>query len=169
LNNWASEISDAELQARVADVLWTKKRKYQMAQLAVDSYLKSADILEHPEHWTSCVDRIERAIRLAKQINYNVDTVVAHIESVLDNNNGEDPLLLSARLMEFLQDCKQGDPQKYAALAEKAAIRKESQEQPSWHIARNYWKIKVGWHHLDKDEENERLAWLNLCETYVKF
>ena len=168
LNDWASEISDAELQARVADVLWTKKRKHKMAQLAVDSYLKSADILEHPEHWTSCVDRIGRAIRLARQINYEVDIVVAHIESVLNKYNGEDPLFLSARLMEFLQDCKQGDFQKYATLAKKAAIHKESQEQPSWHIVRNYWQIKAQWHHLNKDEENERLAWLNLCETYVK-
>lgn len=168
LNDWASGISDAELQARVADVLWTKEHRYQMAQLAVDSYLKSANILEHPEHWTSCVDRIERAIKLARQINYHVDIVVAHIESVLDKYNGGDPLFLSARLMEFLQDCKQGDFQKYAALAEKTAIHKESQEKPSWHIARNYWQIKAQWHHLDKDEANERLAWLNLCETYVK-
>lgn len=168
LNDWASEISDAELQARVADVLWTRKRKYQMAQLAVDSYLKSADILEHPEHWTSCVDRIERAIKVAQQINFHVDIVVAHIESVLDKYNGEDPLFLSARLMEFLQYCKQGDPQKYATLAEKAAIHKENQEQPNWEVARNYWQIKVGWHRLDRNEENERLAWLNLCETYVK-
>ena len=168
LEDWASIISDAELRARIADLLWTKKRRYQMAQLAIDAYVDSASVLEDPEHWTSCVDRIERAIRLARQINHHVDVVVAHIESVLDKYDGEDPLFLSARLMELLQGCKQGDSQKYSALAEKAAIHKESQEQPSWHIVRNYWRIKAGWHHLEKDKEQERLAWLNLCETYVK-
>jgi len=168
LIDWAPEISDAELQARVADVLWAKKRKHQMAQLAVDSYLKSAEVLEHPEHWPSCVKRIERAKILASQLNYHVDKVFTHIEAVLEKYNGEDPLFLSARLMEFLQDLKKGDPQKYAALAEKAAINKESQDQPHWYLIRNYWEIKVRWHQLDKDEDNKRIAWLHLCETYVK-
>lgn len=166
LKDWASEISDAELQARVADVLWIKKRDYRMAQLAIRSYLKSAQNLEDPKHWTSCVDRIERAIRLARQINYNFDNVVAYIESVLSKYNGEDPLFLSAKLMELLQDFKQGDPSKYAALAEKAATIAEAKHD--WHRARDYWEIKGRWHSLEKDDENERQAWLKLCETYVK-
>lgn len=168
LNDWAWEISDAELRSRIADVLWTKKRKYKMAQLAVDSYLKSAEILEHPQHWTSCVSRIERAVRLASKINYHLENVLKHIESVLDRYEGKDSLLLSAKLMELLQNSKNGDPKKYAALAERAAIDKELEEQPSWHIVRNYWQIKARWHRIDKDEIQERLAWLNLSETYVK-
>jgi hypothetical protein len=56
----APEISDPELQARVADILWVKRRDYRMAQLAIPAYLQSATILENPEQWTHCVDRIER-------------------------------------------------------------------------------------------------------------
>ncbi|WP_375469583.1 hypothetical protein [uncultured Nostoc sp.] len=35
LTEIAPEVSDPELQARIADILWVKKRNYQMAQLAV--------------------------------------------------------------------------------------------------------------------------------------
>lgn len=168
LKDWASDISDAELRARVADVLWVRKRNYLMAQLAIDSYLKSASDLEDPEHWTLCVNRIERATRLSRKSNqkHHFTKVVTHIEAVLDNYNGEDPLFLSARLMELLQEYKQGDPLKYAALAEKAAHRAEAEHD--WHRARNYWEVKVQWHSLEKDAGKERTASLLFAETYVK-
>jgi hypothetical protein len=39
-----AEVSDPELQARIADILWnSKRRNYQMAQLGVTGYLKSAE------------------------------------------------------------------------------------------------------------------------------
>jgi hypothetical protein len=104
LSNIAPEISDPELQARVADILWVKKRNYQMGQLAVDAYLKSAKELEHSEEY--CTDRIERVLRLARKINYKHKTVFTYIEEVLERYKGEDPLWLSAKLMELLQDEK---------------------------------------------------------------
>src|SRR5919202_277000 len=45
----APDISDPELQARVADILWVRRRAYQMAQQAVKAYLKSAVELEDPK------------------------------------------------------------------------------------------------------------------------
>lgn len=168
LKDWASDISDAELRARVADLLWVRKRDYLIAQLAIDSYLESASYLEDPEHWTSCVDRIERAIRLSRKSNqkHHFTKVVAHIETVLDRYNGEDPLFLSAKLMELLQEYKQGDCSKYAALAEKAAHRAEAED--NWHRARSYWEVKARWHSLEKDADKERTASLLFAETYVK-
>jgi Domain of unknown function (DUF4209) len=170
LRGWATEISDAELRARVTDVLWMRKRHpkndFYMAQIAVKSYLESAQNLEHPEHWTLCFERLERAIRLARKINHQFLDIVAHIESVLDKYNGEDPLFLSAKLMKLLQEYQQGDFSKYAAIAEKAAIRAEAEH--NWHKARSYWEVKTRWHLLDKDTDKERTAWMSLAETYVK-
>jgi len=161
------EISDAELRARVADILWVRKHNYQMAQFAIDSYLESAARLENPENWTWCFERIERAIFLARQSNQPnyFKKVVAHIEAVLDRYNGEDPLFLSAKLMELLQEYKQGEPAKYIILAEKAALSAESEH--NWHKARSYWEVKTRWHRLDKDAEQEQKSWLSLAETYV--
>lgn len=166
LDEIAGEISDAELQARVADILWSRKRKYQMAQLAVDAYLTSAIELEHPEDWTYCYERIERALRLACKIKYQPEKVVTHIEEVLERYNGEDPLWLSAKLMQLLQEHKLGNPTQYANIAEKAATLAESKED--WDRARCYWEIKAKWHQLEKDEEKQRAASLKAAETYVK-
>lgn len=168
LKDWVADISDAELRARVADILWVRKRDYLMAQLAINSYLESASYLEDPERWTSCVDRIERAIRLSRKSNqkHHFTKVVNHIEAILDKYNGEDPLFLSAKLMELLQEYKQGDPSKYAAIAEKAAHRAEAEH--NWHQARSYWKVKALWHSLEKDANKERTASLLFAETYVK-
>ena len=166
LTEIAPEVSDPELQARIADILWVKKRDYRMAQLAVTAYLQSATELEDPEKWSWCFERIERALRLSRKINYQAEVVVAHIETVLERYNGEDPLWLSAKLMELLQEYKLGNPTKYAALAEKAATLAESNND--WCRARNYWEIKAQWHRFEKDEDRERTAQMQAAETYVK-
>lgn len=162
----APEISDPELLARVADILWVKRRDYRMAQSAVNAYLESAKALEDPEKWIWCANRIERALRLAKKINYQAEVVVAHIETVLARYNGEDPRWLSAKLMELLQEYRMGDPKKYATLAKKAAKLAESEHD--WRKARNYWEIKAKWHRLEKDEDSERAAQMQAAQTYVK-
>lgn len=167
LKDWASEITDAELRARIADLIWLKKRDFRMAQLAVDSYLESAQNLGQPTHWRACINRIERAMRLARQLNYHFDNVVTCIELILAKYQDEDPSLLWAKLMLLLQDNKkQGDPLKYAVLAEKAATCAEVASD--WYKAREYWEIKRKWHLIAKDTQKVRETKLNICETYVK-
>lgn len=162
----APEISDPELQARLADILWVRRREYRMAQLAIPAYLQSATTLESPENWTYCFYRIERALQLALKIRYKDEVVFSHIESVLDRYNGEDPLWLSANLMELLQDCRFGDPVKYAALSGKAATLAESKSD--WRRARTLWNLKAVWHRMERDYNKERDASMLAAETYVK-
>jgi hypothetical protein len=168
LKEWVPEISDYELQGRIADIIWIRNRDYHMAQTAIDSYLEAAKLLDNPERWTLLVDRIERATRLAYQANQknHKDKVITCIESVLDKYNGEDLSFLSAKLMELLQEFKKGDPSKYAAISEKAARRAETEH--NWHKARNYWEIAIGWHRKNQDDNQERSASLSYAETYVK-
>ncbi len=162
----APEISDPELQARVADILWVRRRDYRMAQLAIPAYLESAKILESPDQWTYCVDRIERALRLARKIGYQNEVVFAHIEEVLDRYQGEDPLWLSAKLMELLQENRFGDPAKYATLSEKAANLAKT--HCDWRRARTLWHIKAKWHRIEQDFTKEFAASMSAAETYVK-
>ncbi len=162
----APEISDPELQARVADILWVRKRHREMAKLAVDAYLQSATELQHPEKWNCAYERIERALRLSRRIQYHTDVVFAHIEKVLDLYKGEDTSLFSAKLMELLLEYRFGEPAKYALLAEKAAKSVESAKD--WSRARNYWEIKAQWHSIEKNEEQRCNALMSAAETYVK-
>ena len=162
----APDISDPELQARVADILWVRRRNYRMAQLAVTAYLQSATELENSKNWNQCFKRIERALRLARRIKHHSEVVVTHIETFLDSGTGEAPLWLPAKLMELLQEYRLSDPTKYAALAEKAATLAQSAHD--WDRARAYWEIKARWHLIEKDGEKERAAWMLAAETYVK-
>jgi hypothetical protein len=161
-----SEISDSELQARIADILWCVKRDYKMAKFAVQAYLKTAIVLEDPKQWNYCVDRIERSLRLAYKINSQKQVVIQHIETVLNSYQGEDPLWLSAKLMELLQEHKSGDAQKYADLAGKAAKLAESSSD--WDRARNLWEIKANWHRINKSRKQEFSASMSAAETFVK-
>ncbi len=168
LQEIVGDIKDPEMRARVADVLWLTRRDFRMGELAAEAYLESAKTLEHPENWTSCVERIERATRIAVSLgerNKPFSSAFAHIEEVLDKYNGEDPLFLSARMMDLLLEFEQGDPDKYVPLSEKLA--KESETQGNWHKARTYWEIKGRWHKRQDDSEGRRDALINAAETYV--
>ena len=169
------EVSDPELKAQIAEVIWVKKGNYPMAQLAVEAYLESAKKLEDPQEWKCCFDRIKISLRLALKINYQLEIVIKYIEEVLNRYQGKDPLWLSIKLHELLQKEKNInllqkkqllDTAKYAALAEKGAIFAESVKQ--WDKIRNYWKIKAEWHRIEKNVEKAYTARMLAAETYIK-
>lgn len=168
LKDWISDIFDNELKARIADILWIRKRDYLMAQTAIDAYLESAKTLEDSDKWLHFVDRLERAYRLACQANQRtkLDKVITYIEAILDQYNGEDSGFASAKLMGILQDCKKGDPLRYALLSKKAAQR--SEDEHDFHKARAYWAITINWYYKSRDTDEEKKAKIALAETYVK-
>jgi Domain of unknown function (DUF4209) len=170
LSEIITEVSDPELRARIADILWVKRRNNQMARLAIPAYLQSATVLESSDHWIYCFDRLERALRLSRKIKYQNEAVLAHIEAVLDRYKGKDPLWLSAKLMQLLQEYQFGNPVKYAAFAETAATLAESTVSPTYNLtrARALWKIKAIWHRMEKDKIKEINSLLSAAETYVK-
>jgi len=169
LREIVSEISDPELRARIADVLWVRNRDHEMARLAIESYLDSASALENPKEWVPCAYRIERAFRLAVSLGKNagnVGKIIEYIETVLDRLNGEDPLFLSEKMMGLLLEARQGSSSKYSKISEKLARRAE--QDKSWHRARTYWSTNARWHALDGNEEAERTALTLAAETYVQ-
>lgn len=169
LNDIVRDVTDADLRARIADVLWFLRRDYEVAEEAVSAYLESAITLEDPEDWVAPYDRIARALQLAKIMGRNAQSypvVVRHIEDVLGRCNGEDPLFLSARMMNLLQDCRTGDAAKYAVLCEKLALKGESERD--WDRARTYWETKAQWHRIAKEDAEQRDAKVRAAETYVQ-
>jgi len=168
LRDWALEVSNLQLKARIADALWFRKREpkkdHKMAQIAVDCHLEISKQSEGCE-WLSNFNHIERAFRLAKSINYRESDVITYIEELLDKSNQEDRSFLPARLMELLQDSKEGDATKLVVLSENFA--KKAEAESDWHRARSYWEVTTRWHQILKDDENVRLSWLSFSETYM--
>lgn len=168
LRKLVEEIDDPELRARIADVLWIRKRDHKMAETAIDSYIESASILEDPRHWLDCYHRIERAFRLAVSLGEQtgkLDKVIKHIEEILDKYHGDDPLFLSEKLMALLCERKVGDPQKYGKLSEIAA--KKAEQENDLHRAQSYWMRKADWDRIGENKEEQKRALINAAETYV--
>ncbi len=166
LTEIAPEIDDPELQARVGDILWVRRRKYQMAQLAIAAYLQSAIALENSESWLDCCERLERALALASLIRHRKDDVLAHIETVLDCNQGKDRPYLLAEMMKLLLRHQHGETAKYTALTEQAARLAEANAE--WQWARKFWDIKAIWHCQEKDKSQQIAAMMAAAETYVR-
>jgi hypothetical protein len=165
----APGVIDAEMRARLADIVWARQRDPEMGRLAADSYLESARILEDPEHWSPCAHRIARAVHIGRSLGKESDQFsrgIAHVQSVLDKYDGDDPLLLSAVMMELLQEYRQGESTKYIILSQKSAHRALAAMQ--WNIARRYLHIKAKWHFLANETEAASLVRQEVAETYVK-
>lgn len=161
------ETIDPELQARMADILWVCRRNFRMALLAADAYLASTQRLEDPEHWSTGLHRVERAMQIAASLGRNnaaLPKVILYIEERLKHYNGSDPLFLSVKLMELLQEQRYGDPGVYAPLAEKIALQAEVEQK--WHKARASWSVLARWHRMARNATLEREAQLRLAETY---
>ncbi|MEI7557149.1 DUF4209 domain-containing protein [Candidatus Chlorohelix sp.] len=162
----AKDIQDADLRARTADVIWLRKKDFRMAGLAVESYLESGTLLEHPEDWSQSADRIERALQLALKINSKplVDKVISHIENVLAKYDGQDPSFLTIKMFELLTKNNKVAPVKYIPLVERYA--KENENQKDWRRARHFWDILEQLYRKEKNSEKAKEASINSAETH---
>ena len=169
LNEALPSLSDAELRARIADVIWLRLRDHNAGRLAVEAYLESASRLEDPEKWTAAADRITRALQVAASLGRKAGCyrkVIEHIENVLAKYKGEDPLFLSVTLMELLLDYGEGDPGTYAPLALKLAQRSDA--AGDYYRARMRWEIAARWFNRAKDDAGERDCRRRFAETFVR-
>ena len=163
-------IDDPELRARIADIVWVRKRGHQVAAQAVSAYLESARQLEATEKpWPPCIDRIKRAVTLAVLHGRNSPTfkqVIAHIEDTLDRHKYNDPSYLSAELMEILLEKKEGDSSKYAQLSQKHALAAVDDED--WARPKRYLELQARWLARADDKSGSRAARIRAAETYVQ-
>ncbi len=95
---------DPELRGRLLDITWVRLRNPEAAREAVRSYIKTAGRLFDPEDGIDYVQRIERAVRLARQLQDQTlaDAVLADIERKIIDLQGGDRLFMTSRLMELL-------------------------------------------------------------------
>jgi hypothetical protein len=147
-------MKDAEMRARLADLSWI--RQYGAAELAITSYLESAQTLEDPEQPIDAIHRIERALRLVAQLRSQelMSTVADRIGAILDSRRSEFPFRLASGLLDVLSDFRLGDAAKYVRFADGYATRAESQND--FDTAHDFWRLKAKW--LDSRSSEHRAA-----------
>lgn len=187
----AIKITDPEMLARLADILWICKRDpenarpIRMAKVAVESYLQSAINLEDTENWMSCYERLQRAAQLAPLIDGKKNSVIRykvfnHIDQLIDRYIGIDNEFLTGSAMKVLQEEFRKSlniihsnfliyATKYATIAAQKAVCME--KFPDYHQAfchkKAYRDIESEWYKIAGDKESERIAKLYLAEVEV--
>ena len=135
LQQVAPSIEDPEMRARVADVIWDRKRIVECAKLAIDSYLESARRLAQVPSKVGdrpmlvySVDRVERALRLAQMTDDKdrFDIVAAYMDELFQPMAAEHARQ-APRLADLIIEFRVGDSLKYAVIAKETAERAEAQ------------------------------------------
>lgn len=163
------EIKDPEFRARVADVLWVSRKDYRAAQKAVEAYIESSQVLETGDMWPPFAERLQRAMQIGAQLGWSKpfhQKAITAVEDAITRHEASGDGLLCARLMHFLLRDRVGDPKRYAPLAEKLAKKMEA--IPNWHFARDYWQLKAAWDSKNGNQEDVRIAHLQIANTYIQ-
>ena len=166
LHHLAGRLLDAELRARVRDVVWERLRKVDSAESAVNDYLLSGKNLQHPERWVWAVERYERALRLAAMLKNQrlFDSCASSIFDTIVDLDGADQLYMSAHLIELLADFRYGDAERLAVLTEKAATA--AAVASDFERARTHWRNAAALHKQRKDFAKEAEARIAEAECY---
>lgn len=166
-----NDISDPELRARIADILWIRKRDYRMAILAARAYVESTKRLKKSDAWLSPVSwRLERAIQLARQIRNTelIGEIFSNVEGIAQKAVSDGQLLNFApiTMMNLMQKYNYipDDNSAYISLAERGANAAANDRK--WHLAREYWETKARWY--SETDAEFRQARIEAAETYVK-
>lgn len=156
--------------ARLADVLWLRRRDPEHAYTAIVAYLKSATMTESLEQWTTSAQAIQQALALAVMFQKGdpsyLQRVLDHCEAVVRRINGDDPRFLSHRLIDILNSHNHGDLADFSGLASK--IAKSAEAGNDFDRARQYWRSVLGIARRTKDESAAQNALKSIVECFVQ-
>ena len=135
-----AEIDDREMKARLADILWIRRKDHQAARVAAAAYLEGAKALMDPSEWLQGFERLQRAMKIASAMGKKSperSAVAKYALELLAELNGSDPLYLTSSVIELCLAHKIGDPALLAGYAENSANGAEDRED--WISAADYW------------------------------
>lgn len=137
-----AEIADREMRARLADILWIRRKDHQAARVAAAAYLEGAKALMDPAEWVLGFHRLQRAMQIAGALGKQSaerNAVADYALELLAKLDGSDPLYLTRSIIDLALAYKIGDPALLAGYAEKSAEGAESRQD--WITAADYWAL----------------------------
>jgi hypothetical protein len=162
-------VTDSELQGRLADVVWCRKRGFEAAQTAIDAYVESCTAFEQANEKCTALHRLERALQLGRFLGKESEQfrkAAQQAEEILQRWTVDSCGFLYPLLMELLVQHRVGDPAANASRAESAAVQAEKSQ--NWELARACWDLVADWNRITKSTDAVNVALLRLAETYVQ-
>jgi hypothetical protein len=168
INKFVDKIDDPELKARLADIIWIRKRNFEQAKIAINCYLDSAEELLYENQYYA-IDRLERVLRLTNSLGKGVKdrfgTTIKKIESFIEKIEQKN-IFSILRLMKLLLEFNRGNAKKYSDLTENLAKRAESNRD--WRRVRSCWETNAKWHAKLDNSDQEKMALIKAADSYVK-
>ena len=162
-------VENAEMKARLADVVATCSRDYLDALAAVEAYLDaSAKAWEH-SRWATSLLSLERALKIGIRFGRNAEAYPKAASLLLEfteRAQQKEPLEVLDRVLLIALKYSEGDPTKAAAAAEWGA--KQAEEKQEWDLARNLWDGSADWHRRAGDESASQAARVRVAETHER-
>lgn len=160
---------DAALRARLADVLWLRKKSaHEAARGAVIDYLSSARGSLKPTGWLYAVEAFQRALQLATKLGRKNEPYAKAEAAILQAI--EDPVVreerfLACHLLSLIRDLRIGDPKILAdaakSHAQKALLTHDHRRE------RVYLLLESDFHHFANEPSKATAAKLAAAETYI--
>ncbi len=163
------EIGDSEAKARVADVLWTLGygKRHKHAETAIEAYILSAERLLQLPYEIPAAERVERAFRIAKQLNgrnSKYDDVREKIEYYIETQKDDAPFFVK-HLINFLFEEKEEDGEKYLSILEDIA-KKRAREKKFFRLD-EFWYLAAKLYQKINNKDKAKYCQIQAAETYV--
>lgn len=169
LDSIVDELNNPELQSRIADVLWIRKRDHKRAFLAAKMYLKAYEQFSEEQAFHRNSHRIHRAAGLSLLFGKQNDFLVRMIQKLdgeIDQYHQKDESLPVHRLVELSLKLKTDYALKYANILKQQAL--VSEKKKNWGMARSCLDLaEECFKRMKQPEERNNVRRLK-AETYVR-
>lgn len=154
------------IQARVADLLWTEKSIYPDALIAIDAYIALFNLLFSDDNWLESLDLIRRALSIATQVDQKEkhDTTCKIVYNHILRIDGTDDSFLSLQLIKIAIGEKYGDPNALIAILNKVVQNSDS-NIPKVEMVYNLLNKCFKWKKDDSGIHNTNIA---MAQYYEK-
>lgn len=116
------------IRAKIADLLWIKRKDYPSAVIALQSYMELYQNWFSIDDWTECVEMMQRVLDISRRIN-DQKTQIEALRNLKDQALqifGKDGDFLSNRIIQLLIQNKYGNADEYISLLDKIIINQKS-------------------------------------------
>jgi hypothetical protein len=161
---------EPELSARIADILWIGKKRFQAAIQGITAYVEAARIQRQtrPDYSPEWGKRIKRSIQIALQLNREdlAKPGLNYLNELLRESEDDDEGLLPLHLIEMFELFNDGDPQRFIAICNKRSGRAE--KAGKWFEVEKYQEYAAKLHRSLGDDSGCQRALIAAAEAMVE-
>jgi hypothetical protein len=157
-----------ELEARVADVLWLRRRDRRFADRAVRAYIAAAKLRKNDDNWHDCAERAERAYRLARLLKGAPEPLAsarAYLVTLAAGEGDRAADCLARRAIELL--VAHGDGDNAAIVSRITRGIATTRDSDLW-AERDWIRLRQALASQQKNEQERLAATLELAEAWIR-